>query len=211
MSVTAMLLTAEVRPTAGGSGETPLQGRKSMVVTAVSTPGSGAHSAWAAPSTQRQGPGEEASFVIPTSTDRVKRQATGPPLPPAPPSPLRGLEPGPQGEQDLWGPRAQGVGHGLQGPPWGPAGPAQGTGRRVGSPGRPRRGLVAHSGFCRLSSPTPWMTAPPAHWRPLCILSCGLRSMAPYLSTNSRADTARGLQPLAPSLYFGENVNVNYI
>nr|CAI9700270.1 unnamed protein product [Rangifer tarandus platyrhynchus] len=90
VSVTAVLLMAEVRPTAGGSGETPLQGRKSVVVTAVSTPGSGAHSARAAPSTQRRGPREEASFVIPASTDRVKRQATGPPSASCSPKPSEG-------------------------------------------------------------------------------------------------------------------------
>lgn len=80
-----------------------------------------------------------------------------------------------------------------------------------GGPGRPRRGLVAHSPFRCLFSLPPADDRPPPHRPPLCVLSCGLRSTAPHLSTNSGGDTAYGLQPLAPSLYFGENVKVSYI
>ena len=211
MSVTAVLLTAEVRPTAGGSGETPLQGLKSVVVSAMSTPGSGAHSAWAALSTQRRGPGEEASFVIPASMDRVKRQPTGPPSASCSPKPSEGS-------------RAQASGGtgpvGATCPRCGPR-----SARAALGPSRPRAGHWPEGGWSRQTQAGPcgplWFLPsllpsavhdrPPAHWRPLCILSCGFRSMDPYLSTNSIADTARGLQPLAPSLYFGENVNVKYI
>jgi len=48
------------------------------------------------------------------------------------PGPLRGPRAWAPGGQGLRGPRARGVGCGLQGPPWGPAGPAQGAGRRGG-------------------------------------------------------------------------------
>ena len=48
------------------------------------------------------------------------------------PRPSEGPRAWASGGQGLRGPRARGVGYGLQGPPWGPAGLAQGAGRRGG-------------------------------------------------------------------------------
>lgn len=167
MSVTAVLLTAEVRPTAGGSGETPLQGRKSMVVTPVSTPCSGAHSARAAPSTQRRGPGEEVSFVIPASTDRVKRQATGPPSASCSPKPSEGSRAralggtGPVGATcPRCGPRSA---RATLGPGWPCAGrwPKGWTQPcSQGGPGNPGGALWPTLVSAVFSPRPPWMTAP---------------------------------------------------
>ena len=97
MSVTAVLLMVEVMPTAGVPGETPLQGQMSVVVTLVSMPGSGAHCAWATPSIQRRGPGEG------MSTGGHQAAGHGPPSASCSPGPLRGLEPGPQGDRACGG------------------------------------------------------------------------------------------------------------